>query len=341
MKEVTSTWAKKGRQALILFATFAFATFLLYRCFRQVDLALFIRQASQVNPLFLVSSVFILGAIIFITAAQWRMFLPEPRKIPLRRVAEVVSMTLMTANTMPWGHTAAAYLLGREKKVGHAVALSVWTADQMMGGVAKVLIYLVVTYTAPLPEWLKHAIRGYILLNIVGYAFFLAVGYWGHEGRRKKKENILQGWWHRLVHFASQWAHHLDTLRDVRKIFWGVFCALGMKVCEAASIFLIQRALGLDLPLSASWVLVVALNLATMFPVAPGNLGVYESAAFYLYRYWGVDPTQAMTLSVFHHLVYLIPMVIPGYLLVLKRGVKVGAEPAPDPSSAGIEPSST
>ena len=64
----------------------------------------------------------------------------------------------------------------------------------------------------------------------------------------------------------------------------------------------------------------VALDLATMVSVTPGHLGIFEATVFFTYQYLGIDPTIAMTMALFEHMVFLLAMVLPGVAVSLRWG---------------------
>ena len=68
------------------------------------------------------------------------------------------------------------------------------------------------------------------------------------------------------------------------------------------------------------------MNVATMISLAPGNLGVYEAAAFAAYTLLGLPAETAITLSLLQHFAYLIAMVAPGYGFM---AIRVWRSPAP------------
>jgi len=333
---------KSIKRIIVALLMCSVATFLLYWCFRQINFDLFWQELLRVNSALLIVGMAVVFTVVFSNAAQWRIFLNEKRRPPYRRLVKIVSISMMLANTVPWGHAAAVYLLGRIKKVGHTVALSVLTLDQLMGGLSKVIVYSAVIYWVPLPVWLTRAILVFIVGMCVLYVFLLVMAYRYRDASvlsAEKPRNL----WQRFLKIVTEWAHHLHAVRNVRAKFAGIGYALLMRTAEALAIYCVQWAFGLQLPLWSAWLLVTAINLATMVPVTPGNLGVYEATVFYIYKYIGVEPTQAMTLAVFHHLVYLIPLVLPGYFLMIKSGIRVSrvlqqSPLAADPASEQTAP---
>lgn len=297
------------------------ATFLLFLCFRQVDFSVFWRELLQMNPYYPFLALIILTAILWLKAIQWKFFLPVNSAISLTTVFEVIAIMIMMANTLPWGQTFAIYHLGTRLKTGKTIALSVMTLDQVATGFAKLTVFLLTAFLTPLPVWMK---RGTILtiVSVIGSYLILLYLSYRHQDFREMHSPSSHKMWHRIAHHVSKWAHHLHTLRDYKKIFWAVFLALVVKLCEVSAIYFVQKGFGLSLPWWSALFVIAGLNLATSVPVVPGNLGVYEATAFFIYRHLGIEPSQAMSLALFQHLMYLLPLVLPGYWITMKMGIR-------------------
>ena len=92
-----------------------------------------------------------------------------------------------------------------------------------------------------------------------------------------------------------------------------------MKLGEALAILGVQKSFGVDLPIWGALLILAALNLTTLVPLTPGNLGVYEATAFFIYRYLGIGPEQALALALVQHLCFLLPLAGTGYIFILLR----------------------
>ena len=90
---------------------------------------------------------------------------------------------------------------------------------------------------------------------------------------------------------------------------------------EVNVIIIALRAVGLTLPLAASILVLLAVNLALAFPLAPpGNLGTLEVGATLALLGFGVPKEQALAFGLVYHFLQIIPVGILG-LLLAGRGV--------------------
>jgi uncharacterized protein (TIRG00374 family) len=82
---------------------------------------------------------------------------------------------------------------------------------------------------------------------------------------------------------------------------------------EVAVIAAATRAVGLDLPLSADLMVLLAVNLALAYPVAPpGNIGTLEMGATLALMGLGVAKEQALTFGLVYHALQAFPIAALG-----------------------------
>ena len=127
----------------------------------------------------------------------------------------------------------------------------------------------------------------------------------------------------RFKKFVSQWAGHLEILRDYRVFITGLFLALVMMVLQALGIWATQMSLGQELHFWTTILVMAALNLATIFPITPGNFGIYEATAFLIYKFAGLSPEMALSLAFLQHICFLVPMAGTGWIVLLIRSLNL------------------
>jgi uncharacterized protein (TIRG00374 family) len=300
----------------------AIASLLLFLCFRRIQWDRAWQELVRIRPSWLFLAVAVNLSIFVFWAAQWKVFLPKAHRVSFGRMIEINALMAMVMNTVPFlaGHALGVFLLAKREKVGNAAALSVIALDQLSEGIAKLSVLLLISLLTPLPAWIK---KGILLVASGVSLLLLVLFFFSHRYRilsefTQKQSKPLWKWAHS---FISRWAHHLETLRSFRRFSLGILLAWAMKGAEATAIFAVQKGFHLDIPAWSVLLILAGLNLATMIPVTPGNIGVYEATVFFIYQYLGVHPEQALGLALLQHLCYLLPLVGTGYLLVIARNV--------------------
>jgi uncharacterized membrane protein YbhN (UPF0104 family) len=230
------------------------------------------------------------AAILACWAAFWRVLRPpgEP-PVTYGRMFEIIAASSSLMNTLPFGggHASSVVLLIRRGKSSQRGALSVLALDQLGEGIAKVSIFLLVGALVPLPAWMRAAITTASL--------------------------VVAAWFVTLI-VASRWARELDILRAWRRAGAALAYVVAMKAVQVAAIGAVQHAYGVNVSASGTLLVLAAVILATMVPIAPGNLGTYEASVFFAYRYLGIAPEQALSLAIVQHVCFMLPAVGTGYV---------------------------
>jgi uncharacterized membrane protein YbhN (UPF0104 family) len=184
--------------------------------------------------------------------------------------------------------------------------------DQLGEGMAKVAIFALVAVSAPIPDWMRVGI-GTACIAVGTLLVLLLAAAHGHVHIRGPEGE--QGIVARVREFGAEWASRMETLRSAKQSAAALAFAIGTKVAQGAGILAVQHAFGIDLSVGATALVLAAVILGSMLPVAPGNVGTYEAAAFLAYRHLGIEPGTATLLAVAGHLCFLIPSIGVGYLV--------------------------
>jgi uncharacterized protein (TIRG00374 family) len=316
---MTSVFKSKNRRWLLVLA-WAVASFFIYLVVRKVQWDSVLSELKNISPFWLILAVVSNLLIMVFGTYQWINFLPRGYHVRFKNMLEINALMAMTSNTVPFlaGQALAVVLLAKREKMGHAVALSVMALDQFAEGFAKMSLFLLVALLTPIPDWMKQG----ILLAFLGIiTLFIVLFFFAHRHQQfkifmdKQSHPRLEKVWH----FISRWAHHMEALRNFRVFSLGMGIALAMKGMEVLAIFMVQKCFGLDLPIWTVFMVLASVSLVTMVPVAPGNLGIYEATVFFVYKYFGLPPEQALGVALVQHVCYLTPLIGTGYLILLIR----------------------
>jgi len=309
-----------NQKKILVFIAWAFATYLLFLCFREIEVEQAWKSIRQVHPLWLLLGVGGHFLIFIFWAKQWIVFLPGKVNLTFKEMFEINAIMSTAMNILPFpaGHGFGVHLLAKKKGVGHSAALSVMSLDQLTEGIAKLTVLLIVSWLTPLPPLMKKGILGLIIVIFLflGVLLFFAFRFHNYKtievsSTRRLKEKAL--------HFVSRWGHQLEGLRNFQTFFYGVILAYAMKLGEALAIWAVQKGFGIDLPIWSVLLILAALNLTTIIPLAPGNLGVYEATVFFVYQHLGIGPEQAIALALTQHLCFLLPLAGTGYIYTLTK----------------------
>ena len=277
---------------LLAVALFAAVTVAVLIAARRIDWPRAIELLATARPAWIAASIAANALILVCWAAYWRALRPSGEQpVTYARMFEIVSTSSALMNTVPFGggHAGSVVILIKRGSATQRGALSVLALDQLGEGVAKVSLFLLVALLVPLPPWMR---AGIITASIAVAA------------------------WSLTVVVASRWAAELAILEDWRRLATALAGVVAMKVAQVIAILAVQRAFNLDLTTGGTLIVLAAISLGTMVPLAPGNLGTFEASAFLAYRYLGVSPEQSLALAIIQHVCFMLPAVGIGYAYI-------------------------
>ena len=182
--------------------------------------------------------------------------------------------------------------------------------DQLLVGIAKVTVLSTAALLLTLPDWMR-AGWGTLAVGVLLLLMICAALAWRHETLVARAERVLPP---RVVHAIGNLGGALDPLRSPSRGGLALLLALAKKIAEVVAILCVQRAFGVAMPFASAVLVLAALNLATLLPIVPGNLGVYEGAVTLVYTGLGLSAEQAVSIAIVQHACYFVALALPGYL---------------------------
>ena len=285
-----------------------------------------VTELAVAHPGWIALAALCFVAILPLWGLQWRILAAAAPRRSVATMLGVVAMTSTVLNTAPLlaGEAAGVYFLVSEAGLSRAAALSVLAMDQLFVGVAKLCVLAGAAMTVPLPTWMARAAQG-LAAGVTLLVIVIVLAAW-HAGRLTMSAmgRALPARAARAVVTAGT---ALAPVRSFGLSGAAMALALAKKLAEALAILCVQRAFDVTLPPASALLVLAAVNLATLLPVVPGNLGVYEAAVVLAYSYLGVPPERALGIALVQHACYFVALALPGYRWLARR-VAAGSSPA-------------
>ncbi|HKP15826.1 MAG TPA: lysylphosphatidylglycerol synthase transmembrane domain-containing protein [Gemmatimonadaceae bacterium] len=285
---------------------------------QRMDLSRAAAQLTAVRGQWLLLAIACYAMILPLWAWQWRLLSPRTPNARPRDMLGVVALTSSVLNTTPLlvGEATAVVLLVTRAGLDRPAALSVLAMDQLLVGVAKLCVLALAAVVAPLPEWMTRAVLG-LLASLLLLGAALVVAAWRHADVEGALAHVVP---RRFAAGLGAFARSLDPLRSVARGFPALGLALLKKAAEVAAIMCVHRAFGLPGAVAAAIVVLAVLNVATLLPVVPGNVGVFEAAVVLALTRFGLTPELALGVAIVQHLCYFVALALPGLLSAARRG---------------------
>ena len=305
----------------ILFALiWLVASYFFYEFFKSVDFVRAWKEIEKASAGWLVCAFLFNFLILVVWTSLWSVLIPQGIVVSFPRLFQSNCLMSTSCNTLPFpgGHTVGLVLLVKIAKVKYSIALSVLALDQMLEGIVKVIVMTFAASFSPLPEQMQLGIQLFIFIIVIFAGSMFYAAHKNPEIKNLKKKNSHSKF-DNVKEFVAQWVDHLELLRNYRVFCLGLILALVMMALQTLGIWAAQKSLGQELPFWTTILVMAALNLAMIFPVTPGNFGVYETTAFLIYTFSGLSPEIALSLAFLQHICFLIPMVGTGLIILFAQ----------------------
>jgi uncharacterized protein (TIRG00374 family) len=161
-------------------------------------------------------------------------------------------------------------------------------AHRVFDLVAVIVLILYVVATAKIPEW---AVTSLIAIVIAGITLFTIAFISARQYRVTSLEEGV-GAFRKVVRLAR---YGLGVMRSPAAAALACFFQLLGWTCQLFAVYTTMRAFGIHSPLPAAGLVLVLMNVATLFPLWPGNIGLVQAAvALPLFRYYGVAKAKGI-----------------------------------------------
>ena len=315
-----SRWRLVLRVALAVLVLGACAWFMRGLEWKKIGAAL-----ASASPAWVAAAAVLNLVQVVLRAALVRALLAPVARISTARLVRYSFTTFAANNLLPGraGELVRIYLLSSREGVPAASAVSVALVEKAIELLAMLLV------VAPLPlllPALPPSVSLAVELLAAGGLLALA-GVWA-LARFVRVD--AAGW---LARFAEG-AH---VIRSARGFAVALGFAVAVWVADAVGVWLVLRALDLQVHWVAPLLVLLVLNIAIALPSTPAQVGPFEAAAAGSLALLGVPAEPALAFAILYHAMQAIPVTLlgaPG----LRLARAVAHEPAGTPSSDAKSP---
>jgi peptidoglycan-N-acetylglucosamine deacetylase len=322
----------------------AIAVAIVFALSRKFDLQVVADVFTRANPLYVLAALLANLASVAFKALTWKAAFDampvvedeEHAEAGMRDVvpAIFIGFLLNTVLFARLGEVARVSVVRRRLAArGHFLpvppVVGTLVTEQLLSGATLVAVLIGVVAYVPVP---RAAVN--LLAVLSGVVIFIAlvaaaIEIWSRLRRpRRPNDDYVERWWHLLgISFSSM----VEGLQRGQAIFQrpkllalGLVTAAASWLAQMAGIYLTLAAYDIHKSLGVAAVVFLASNLVQLFPITPGNLGVFQGAtATSLTLLYGVPANLALTFSIGLQLIEALLGVGVGFVFLSMEGLSV------------------
>ena len=232
---------------------------------------------------------------VLVRALAWRTVIVQAFDPPYPRfmlVFSAFSVGLFANAILPGriGELARVAVLNRRMPQQRAWARLLGTvfAHRVFDLIAVMVLIVYVLLTAHIPDW---AVTSLIVVVVVGVVLFTVAVMGARSDHFAGYEEGL-GAGRKVVRLAR---YGLSVMRRPGAAALALLFQFLGWTCQLFAVWTSMRAFGIHEPLPAAGLVLVLMNVATIFPLWPGNVGLVQAAvALPLFTYYGVAKARGI-----------------------------------------------
>lgn len=318
-----------NKQRLSIAAGIALSVFFLWLSLKDTDFTQIREALVHAQIVYALPLLAAVALFYWFKAVRVRMLLRPLRSISVTGIVPAMMIGFAANNLLParLGDVARVYLLGRQHSLSKASILASMVVERLFDLLAALGLLALVVVTVQVPEALIGP--GYFIggLELVLLGLTVAMVMWTRMlvSLVRAATGFLPGALRSgLTHHVELGAAGTHAIRQPRLLFGIAFTSMLQSLLRAAAMYLAVLAVGVDVPISAAFVLLALSIAAITLPSAPGFFGTIQLCFVLALRPYGVDASDAFAASVFYHVLEYLAVTSTGLYYLKGVGRDLG-----------------
>jgi len=232
----------------------------------------------------------------------WRIMLAPRYDVPTLRLVRYTIVAFAASVLAPAraGELLRVWMLKHRDGVPTADVAAVAITEKLLDGVTMLILVAPLPWLLPdLAPWVTNSIM--ILAAIALVAF---IGLYIAVGRIKDPTS----WFARFI-------AGMEILRSPRRLLAALGSLMVVWVADLLMIWLVAYAVGIEVSLGASLLIMFTLNLAITAPSTPAGVGALEVGVLAATRLLRIPDEPALAFALLYHAIQIVPLIVVGLSL--------------------------
>jgi hypothetical protein len=262
-------------------------------------------------------SLFLMVFMQVLRSHRWGVILKPLENISQLTLFSVTCVGFLAIAAIPAriGELARPYLIAKRSSIKMSSALGTVVVERALDSLAILTITIVVLMFNDLPSWMIKSGIIFFILTLLMIAMVVGL-VWRREDAVLMIERILRLLPGKLGDKVNQVIHHfIDgflVIADVKRLLYLLFLSAVVWLADVAAIYTMLLAFGFDLPILASFVVMVILVAGIAIPTAPGFIGNWHYACILGLSLFNIAKPEAFSFALVYHFLSMMMIVVLG-----------------------------
>jgi len=316
------------KKILYLVVGILISVVLLWLLFRDIQFAELVDALKGANYWWLIPNVVLIVITMYQRAYRWHFMVLPIKTVRFPKLLAATCIGFMANNVLPLrlGEFVRAYSLAHEEEgITKSASLATIFVERMIFDlVALLLIFGAVVSQSELAlsEDMKDGLKIVVGLALVGISFMLLLAVRADSTGRLLSRYMffLPSSVREKVHdLVLKFSRGLDFLKSIKSLIMVTLHTLMIWFLLGISNIFVFWAFGFDIPLEASFVLLVVVSISILIPSSPGFVGVYHFGAVWSLEQYGIARADAISCALVLHAAQYTVVTLMGFYFLHKE----------------------
>ena len=323
------------RSGLLVWGGIGVSLLLLVLLLRKIDLHSLLDALYRLDLRCLAAAVVFTFLSYWLRAVRWHYLLIQERPIRFSALYPAVIIGYMANNLFParLGEFIRAWVLAEREQLKTPAVFASLVIDRLFDGFSVMLMLAGVLLTLRLPPGMEQSAAVLRAGGITTLAFYTVVVVFLMLLKKRPVATLgllatlLRPFPARLseklIPLAGSFLGGLRISRRSSDLLAVVVSSVLIWLSATLPIYLILIGFGIQLPLTASFFIMVLLVFAVMVPAAPGYIGTYHLACYTGLAAFRLPDSQAVSIALVIHGVGFFPVIMAGFYHLWSDGLSL------------------
>jgi uncharacterized protein (TIRG00374 family) len=290
---------------------------LVYFSFKNINLQDVLSDLRKIQLSYVIFFLLICALVQYLRSYRWGIILQPMEKIDQLSLFSVTSVGFLAIAAIPAriGELARPYLISKRSSIKMSSALGTIIVERVLDSFTILTIAVVVLFFTDLPSWLIKSSIIFLMLALAMFCFMLFM-ILNRETALKFINIIMNRLPGKLAHKIDELIHHfidgLQIVTNINLLLYLIFLSAIIWLINVLAIYMLLLSFGFNLPVMASFVLLIVLIVGIAIPTAPGFIGNWHYSCILALGFFGVTEQKAIPFAVIYHFLSMIMVLILG-----------------------------
>ena len=318
------------RKLLSFLVGLAISALFLFIILRNVNLNELVTALKNADYIWLLPNIFFVVLAMYQRAERWKYMLRPIAIVKYKTLLAATCIGFMANNVLPLrlGEFVRAYSLSKQdNRITKSASLATIFVERMVFDLLALLLILgaiLAAFPIKLMQDSNYKLGALLSLAIAMagllFAVIIVLKPEGSGRLMTKYLFFLPDFIKDKIELTViKFSKGLLFLKRWKETLWVSAHTMLIWLCMGISNIFIFYAFGFDLPIYASYVLLIVVSISILIPSSPGFIGVYHAGVVFTLSRFGIDTNNAVSCALVLHAAQFVPITLMGFYYLKKE----------------------